>query len=140
MTLPLQLIIITLGILLLGIIIIATIEKKISESHALLWILPCLLIIIGGIFPQLTYALSDFFHTGYPPAIVFALAIIISYLILFQCFKSLSVLTIKNKELASQVALLNQKVAQLEETVNSLPAESEENSVKNDSKTAKNAV
>jgi len=126
MTLPLQLIIIALGILLLGIIFIATIEKKISESHALLWILPCFLIIIGGIFPQLTYILSDFFHTGYPPAIVFALAIIISYLILFQCFKSLSVLTIKNKELASQVALLNRKVAQLEETINSLPAESEE--------------
>ncbi len=126
MTLPLQLIIIALGILLLGIIIIAAIEKKISESHALLWILPCILIIIGGIFPQLTYGLSDFFHTGYPPAIVFALAIIISYLILFQSFKSLSVLTIKNKELASQVALLNQQVAQLEETVNSLLAESEE--------------
>ncbi len=126
MTLPLQLIIIALGILLLGIITIAAIEKKISESHALLWILPCVLIIIGGIFPQLTYVLSDFFHTGYPPAIVFALAIIISYLILFQSFKSLSVLTIKNKELASQVALLNQQVAQLEETVNSLLAESEE--------------
>lgn len=126
MTLPLQLTIIALGILLLGTIIIAAIEKKIFESHALLWILPCVLIIIGGIFPQLTYVLSDLFHTGYPPAIVFALAIIISYLILFQSFKSLSVLTIKNKELASQVALLNQKVAQLEETVNSLLAESEE--------------
>lgn len=120
MTFALQIIIISLGILLLSIIIIATIEKKISESHALLWIVPCLLIIIGGIFPQLTYILSDFFHTGYPPAIVFALAIIISYLILFQCFKALSVLTIKNKELASQTALLNQKIEQLEKTIKQL--------------------
>ena len=52
MTLGLQLIIIALGILLLGIVILATIQKKISESHALLWIVPCILIIIGGIFPH----------------------------------------------------------------------------------------
>lgn len=117
MTLTLQITIITLGLLLLCIVILAAIQKKISEPHALLWILPCFLIIIGGIFPQLTYALSDFFHTDYPPAIVFALAIIISYLILFQCFRSLSVLTMKNKELASQTSLLTQRVQQLEETV-----------------------
>lgn len=113
MTLALQLTIIALGIALLTIIIIAAIEKKISESHALLWIVPCFLIIIGGIFPQLTYFLADFFHAEYPPAIVFALAIIISYLILFQCFKSLSVLTMKNKELTSQIALLNEELHEL---------------------------
>ena len=78
------------------------------------------LIIIGGIFPQVTYILSDMFHTEYPPAVVFALAIIISYLILFQCFKSLSVLAIKNKELASQAALLTERVRVLEQTVQKL--------------------
>lgn len=113
MTLALQLTIIALGIVLLAVIIIAAIQKKISEPHALLWIIPCFLIIIGGIFPQLTYFLADFFHTEYPPAIVFALAIIISYLILFQCFKSLSILTMKNKELASQIALLNEQIQEL---------------------------
>lgn len=113
MTLALQITIIALGIVLLTVIIIAAIQKKISESHALLWIIPCFLIIIGGIFPQLTYFLADFFHTEYPPAIVFALAIIISYLILFQCFKSLSILTMKNKELASQIALLNEQIREL---------------------------
>lgn len=116
MTFVLQLTIITLGIILLAVIMIAAIQKKISESHALLWIVPCLLIIIGGCFPQLTYALSDLFHTEYPPAIVFALAIIISYLILFQCFKSLSVLSMKNKELASQIALLSERIQIIEQT------------------------
>lgn len=115
MTLALQLTIIALGIVLLTVIIIAAIQKKISEPHALLWIVPCFLIIIGGIFPQLTYVLADFFHTEYPPAIVFALAIIISYLILFQCFKSLSILTMKNKELASQIALLNEQIRELKD-------------------------
>lgn len=134
MTLGLQLIIIALGILLLGIVILATIQKKISESHALLWIVPCFLIIIGGIFPHLTYILSDFFHTGYPPAIVFALAIIISYLILFQCFKALSVMTIKNKELASQTALLNQRIQKLEETIDKLQAEVKEEQIGKDIK------
>ena len=134
MTLGLQLIIIALGILLLGIVILATIQKKISESHALLWIVPCILIIIGGISPPLTYFLSDFFHTGYPPAIVFALAIIISYLILFQCFKALSVMTIKNKELASQTALLNQRIQKLEETIDKLQAEVKEGQIGKDIK------
>lgn len=120
MTLALQLIIIALGIFLLIVIMNAAVHKKISESHALLWIVPCFLIIIGGIFPQVTYILSDMFHTEYPPAVVFALAIIISYLILFQCFKSLSVLAIKNKELASQAALLTERVRVLEQTVQKL--------------------
>lgn len=120
MTLALQLIIIALGIFLLIVIMNAAVHKKISESHALLWIVPCFLIIIGGIFPQVTYVLSDMFHTEYPPAVVFALAIIISYLILFQCFKSLSVLAIKNKELASQAALLAERVRVLEQTVQKL--------------------
>ena len=120
MTLALQLIIIALGIFLLVVIMNAAVHKKISESHALLWIVPCFLIIIGGIFPQVTYLLSEIFHTEYPPAVVFALAIIISYLILFQCFKSLSVLAIKNKELASQTALLTERIRALEQTIQEL--------------------
>lgn len=120
MTLALQITIIALGALLLAIVIRAAIHKRISESHALLWFVPCFLIIIGGIFPQLTYALADLFHTNYPPAIVFALAIIVSYVILFHCFQSLSVLTMKNKELASQTALLQQRVQQLEESLQRL--------------------
>ncbi|MCI8770970.1 MAG: DUF2304 domain-containing protein [Lachnospiraceae bacterium] len=129
MTLALQLIIIALGIFLLIVIMNAAVHRKISESHALLWIVPCFLIIIGGIFPQVTYFLSDIFHTEYPPAVVFALAIIISYLILFQCFKSLSVLAMKNKELASQTALLAERVRVLEKTVQKLqePSGHEEN-------------
>lgn len=129
MTLALQLIIIALGIFLLIVIMNAAVHRKISESHALLWIVPCFLIIIGGIFPQVTYFLSDIFHTEYPPAVVFALAIIISYLILFQCFKSLSVLAMKNKELASQTALLTERVRALEKTVQKLqePSGHEEN-------------
>ena len=89
MTISVQITIIGLGILLLAAVILAAIQKKISESHALLWIVPCILIILGGIFPQMTYLLSSFFQTEYPPAIIFAFAIIILYLILFQCFKSI---------------------------------------------------
>ena len=115
MTLGIQIIIIALGFLLLAIILKATIQKKISESHALLWIVPCFLVILGGIFPQITYSLAEVFHTGYPPALVFALAIIISYLILFQSFKQLSILSMRNKELASQIALLTTQVLSLKE-------------------------
>lgn len=123
MTLSVQITIICLGLLLLAAVILAAIQKKISESHALLWIVPCILIILGGIFPQMTYLLSSFFQTEYPPAIIFAFAIIILYLILFQCFKTLSVLTIKNKELASQSAILKKEIENLKETINELQTE-----------------
>lgn len=123
MTLSVQITIICLGLLLLAAVIVAAIQKKISESHALLWIVPCILIILGGIFPQMTYLLSSFFQTEYPPAIIFAFAIIILYLILFQCFKTLSVLTIKNKELASQSAILKKEVENLKETIQELQQE-----------------
>ena len=120
MTLPVQITIIALGFILLIAIMKATVQQKISEPHALLWILPCILIIIGGFFPQLTYLLSDFFNTEYPPAIIFAFAIIMAYLILFQCFKSLSIFTRQNKELASQPALLAHQVEQLEKQLQQL--------------------
>ena len=113
MTLIVQITIIALGVLLLSVVLLAAIQKKITESHALLWVLPCILIIVGGIFPQLTYVLSNLFDTEYPPAIIFAIAIIMLYVILFQCFKSLSILTKKNKELASQIALQNRQIEQL---------------------------
>ena len=121
MTLSVQITIIGLGMLLLAAVILAAIQKKISESHALLWIVPCILI-----FPQMTYLLSSFFQTEYPPAIIFAFAIIILYLILFQCFKTLSVLTIKNKELASQCAILTKEVKKLKETIQELQQEKED--------------
>ena len=120
MTLIVQITIITLGALLLCVVLLAAIQKKITEPHALLWVLPCILIIVGGIFPQLTYILSNLFDTEYPPAIIFAIAIIMLYVILFQCFKSLSVLTKKNKELASQVALQNRQIEQLKENIRQL--------------------
>ncbi len=120
MTLIVQITIITLGALLLCVVLLAAIQKKITEPHALLWVLPCILIIVGGIFPQLTYILSNLFDTEYPPAIIFAIAIIMLYVILFQCFKSLSVLTKKNKELASQVALQNRQIEQLKEQIRQL--------------------
>ena len=69
MTISVQITIIGLGILLLAAVILAAIQKKISESHALLWIVPCILIILGGIFPQMTYTAVFFFpdriSTGY---------------------------------------------------------------------------
>lgn len=132
MNLALQLIIIALGIFLLIVIIVATIEQKISERHALLWIVPCILIIVGGIFPQFTYYLADVFNTGYPPAVVFALAIIISYLILFQSFKSLSVLAMKNNELASQTALLSERIKELEQMVEELQSSNEQEDTETD--------
>lgn len=125
MTLTVQITIIALGVILLTAIILATIQKKISEPHALLWILPCILIIIGGIFPQLTYLLSGFFNTEYPPAIIFAFAIIIVYLILFQCFKNLSILTMKNKELASRTAIMMKQIQDLESKINELQKEAQ---------------
>lgn len=115
MTLTVQITIIALGILLITVVLRAAIQKKITESHALMWMLPCILIILGGIFPQLTWFLSRFFDTEYPPAIILTLAIIMLYIILFQDFKVLSVLTLKNKELASHVTLLTGRIEKLEQ-------------------------
>ena len=120
MTLIVQITIIALGTLLLGAVLLSAVQKKITESHALLWVLPCIFIIIGGIFPQLTYILSNLFNTEYPPAIIFAIAIIMLYVILFQCFKSLSILTKKNKELASQAALQGRQIEELTRQVEKL--------------------
>lgn len=126
MTLSVQLTIIILGIFLLVFVLKAAIQKKITEHHALLWFIPCIIIIIGGMFPGLTYGLANFFNTGYPPAIIFAFAIIVVYIILFQCFKLLSVLIMKNKELASNTAILEKQIEELQEELETIKREKEE--------------
>ena len=115
MTLTVQITIIALDIILITVVLRAAIQKKITESHALMWMFPCILIILGSLFPQLTWFLSRFFNTEYPPAIILTLSIIMLYIILFQDFKVLSVLTLKNKELASHVALLTGRIEKLEQ-------------------------
>ena len=125
MTLTVQITIIALGVILLTVVLRAAIQKKITESHALMWMFPCILIILGGIFPQLTWYLSHFFDTEYPPAIILTLAIIMLYIILFQDFKVLSVLTLKNKELASHVALLTGRIEKLEQELKAATQEIE---------------
>lgn len=123
---PVQIAIITLGFFLLIFVIKAAIQKNITEHHALLWLLPCIIIIGGGFFPKLTYMLSNFFHTEYPPAIIFAVAIIVLYIILFQCFKLLSVLSMKNKDLASNTAILEKQIEELQEELEQLRSEKKE--------------
>ncbi len=124
--LPVQLTIIILGSFLLTVVLRAAIQKKITEHHALLWLIPCVIIIIGGLFPQVTYFLSNFFHTEYPPAIIFAVAIIILYIILFQCFKLLSILVMKNKDLASNTAIMEKQIEDLQKEIDRLKADRKE--------------
>lgn len=123
--LPIQITVVVLGFLLLIFVIRAAILKNITEHHALLWMVPSVIIIIGGIFPQLSFLLSKYLKIEYPPATIFAIAIILLYMILFQCFKLLSVLIMKNKELASNTAVLEKQLEELQEIILQMKEEKE---------------
>lgn len=120
MTILTQIIIIAAGFLFLLQIVRAMILRKITEKQGIFCLIPAVLIILGGAFPSITYILADIFHAEYAPSIIFALAIISLYLIAFECFKTLAVLTSKNQELAMQVSMLNQENMQLQKRLQAL--------------------
>ena len=60
MTISVQITIIGLGNSFTGCRDSCSHSKRISESMLYFWIVPCILIILGGIFPQMTYLLSSF--------------------------------------------------------------------------------
>lgn len=113
MTLAVSLLIAAIGILLIGIVIKSIVKKKITERQGLLWLLAGLIIVVGGLFPDLTKKLAAALGVVYAPSLIFTLAILAIYFIVFLCTLWISGLTANMQELAMQVALLNHENSEM---------------------------
>ena len=91
------------GILFLVLAFWAYTRQKLNDSMALIWVFVSIALVITGAVPAVSKHLSE-------SLLIFMLIICLLLLfLLFKVSKAVSVLSMKNQELAMQVSLLNQE-------------------------------
>lgn len=108
------------GIALISIIIYLMVQKKISESQSILWLLIGVATIILGLFPEIITIVADKLGVWYPPSISFLIALIA---ILFIVLKNTIIVSIQSdqlNELLLELILAKDKIKKLEEDLKSL--------------------
>ncbi len=78
-------------------------RQKLNESMGLIWALVSIALIVTGAVPALSGGVSEWLLIC-----LFIICLLLLFL-LFKVTKAVSVLTMKNQELAMQVSLLNQE-------------------------------
>lgn len=108
------------GIALISIIIYLMVQKKISESHSILWLLIGVATIILGLFPEIIIIVADKLGVWYPPSISFLIAFIA---IIFIVLKNTIIVSIQSdqlNELFLELILAKDKIKQLEKDLKEL--------------------
>lgn len=111
---------ISVGIAVIVIVFRLMIDKKMSESQSVLWIVIGMAAIILGAFPSLIPMIAVKLGIWYPPAVLLLIVSIGLLLIVFRNSVVASIHTDQLHELAIQVALLRDENSELKTQFNKI--------------------
>jgi hypothetical protein len=89
-------------------------RRRLMERYALLWLLAALVLVVLAIWKGLLTTVSADFGIHYPPSTLFAIGFGFVVLVLLSVSIVISRLADQNKRLAQHVALLSERVEELE--------------------------
>lgn len=92
-------------------------RRELREKYAVGWIALAFLLLLIGLFPSLLKSIAEASRLSYPSAVLF-LALTLIYLYSFSVSVSLSSQYRRNIRLTQQLALLEERVRQLEQKLN----------------------
>lgn len=96
--------------------------RRLKERYALLWLATGVVLLVLSIWRDGLNTLAGWFGvTGYPPAVLFAVATLFILLVLLHYSTVISKLTDDNVELAQRIALLEERVRRAAVTESSRP-------------------
>jgi hypothetical protein len=85
--------------------------RRLKERYALLWLATGVVLLVLSAWRDALNTIASWVGvTGYPPAVLFAVAILFTLLVLLHYSTVLSKLTDENVELAQRIALLEERV------------------------------
>jgi hypothetical protein len=85
--------------------------RRLKERYALLWLATGVILLVLSAWREALNTIAGWFGvTGYPPAVLFAVATLFILLVLLHYSTVLSKLTDENVELAQRIALLEERV------------------------------
>jgi hypothetical protein len=89
--------------------------RRLKERYALLWLATGIALLILSAWREGLNTIAGWLGvTGYPPAVLFAVATLFIFLVLLHYSTVISKLTDENVELAQRVALLEERVGRAE--------------------------
>lgn len=95
------------GLVLILYIVKSMVNKRMTESQSVLWLLIGAAEIILGIFPSIITFIANFLGIWYPPSIMFLIAYIGLLFIVLKNTTTISIQSNEISELYMQIALLN---------------------------------
>ena len=106
-----------IGLSLLGLLLVINLvrTRRLKEEFAILWLLTGATLVLLPVFVDVVDAISYAVGIEYPPAFVFLIALLGVVFILFQFSVSISRYSEQIKVLSQEIALLRDRVRQLEE-------------------------
>ena len=86
-------------------------RRKLRERYALLWLATGVVLLVLSLWRSGLNTIADWFGvTGYPPAVLFAVAVLFILLVLLDYSTVISRLSDQNTVLAQQIGLLEQRL------------------------------
>ena len=88
--------------------------RRLKERYALLWLATGVVLLVLSAWRDALNTIASWLGvTGYPPAVLFAVATLFTLLVLLHYSTVISKLTDENVELAQRIALLEERVGRL---------------------------
>jgi len=115
MSILVKILTIVTGLILILYVIKLMVNKKMTESQSVLWLLIGAAAIILGLFPSIVTYIADLLGVWYPPTIMFLIAYIGLLFIVLKNTTTISVQSNQINELFMQIALLNTENEKLKE-------------------------
>ena len=104
-----------IGIILIGYIIKSVMNKNFDMYESIFWIIATIAIIVLAIFPKSLDKISFKLGISYSPSLVFLLGVVFLLFINFKQSRLLNDEKQKTIELAQNVAILKEKIEEMEE-------------------------
>jgi hypothetical protein len=118
---PVQLFAALASLLLLGIVIELIRSRKLRERYALLWLATAGVILLFAAWRSGLHHLSDALGIAYPPNALFVLALLFVLVLLLHFSTVISKLSDRSTTLTQQLALLEERLRQVEDKPSSPP-------------------
>lgn len=109
-----QIILISTSIVLILLLVGLTRSRKIRIQYSLLWFLSAFLLLIFSVFRDLLAIFAKFVNIYYAPSFIIVVIIFIGFVLGIHFSIVLSTLSEENKKLIQEVALLNNRIENLE--------------------------
>lgn len=89
------------------------VKRKLDVQESLSWVFLFFILFVISFIPELIDIIAVFLGIDYPPSLLFVLSFLLLILLIFRLSKEISMIRLKEKQLAQKIALLEHDLLEL---------------------------